>query len=385
MKTQKKLKVAFDVDDTLVGFTQAICKECERTFNHRFPFEEVQWGFENYLPEETKFVHNLFRDRDFIRSVPIIDGAIELLEEVLRRGHEAVFCTSTYSNVMTERALYLYDKIPFIHPRNYIMTGRKDYVKADILFDDCLSHIQTSICDIPVLVNKPWNANARGYVRASIPLKREMDATTYMDIIMMAEEGLNRQDIYRIQNPTAEGKKPYIAIIVGGSGTGKSTIVDRILNIAPDSFERLVTNTSRKPREGERDGKDYWFKTKEQFEDMIAKGELLEYTQYANNYYGISHDNIDNILAKGKNVIAILDAKGVEHIRKSYPDRAVAILIERDKTELVESIMLRDVPMADKVKRIVQLDEESVDWNTCDYRILNKDINKAAGEIISLL
>lgn len=376
----KKLKIGFDVDDTLIPFTQAILDECEKKFNHSFPYEEVVWGFENYKPEETEFVHKLFRDKDFIGSIPMFNGTMKLLDECQKRGHEIFFVTSTYSNVMTTRALYLYEKVPFIHPRNYIMTGRKDVVKLDMLFDDCMDHIQNSIADIPVLVNTPWNKGIPGYIRVEPP-KETPD--TYLNIINMAQEGMTKQEIYKTLNPHVETNSPCIIVIVGGSGVGKTVVTQSILEKSND-FEKIVTNTTRTPRDGEKNAVDYNFCSEKSFKELIATNSLLEYTEYAGNYYGTSKNSVEKILKRGKNAIAVMDIAGAINMKKCYPMNTYSIFLTREKEGLIKSILERNIPMEEKIKRISQLDTDFSGSSKCDYLIVNKDIDSTADDIINL-
>lgn len=376
---RKKLRIAFDVDDVLNYFTEAICERCAQVFGHEFPFDEVVWGFENYKPEETEYVHELFKNEEFINSLHLKEGMDEMLYEVaVNRGHDVVFVTSTYSAVMTSRALLLCEAVPFIHPRNYIMTGRKDLVHTDLQFDDCLSHIIHSNSEIPTIVTKPWNKNAVGYVRCN------SDPAEYLKIVDMAEQGYSKQDIYKELNPVCETHNPHIIVVVGGSGIGKSTIIQKIIELS-DDYEIVVTNTTRKPREGEVNAKDYFFRSREEFEKMIADNKMLEYTTYAGNYYGTSKDVIDNILAKGKNAIVIMDVDGVNHIKEAYPDKSYSVQIVRKKEALIESIMRRNIPDEEKIRRIAQLEGESYDAaRACNYRILNNTVEDAAKEIINI-
>lgn len=377
---RKKLNIGFDVDDTLIAFTQAICDNCEKKFGHKFPYEEVVWGFSNYRQEETDYVHQLFRDVDFIKSIPMFTHTMEMLKEVHERGHDIFFPTSTYSNAMTTRALYLCEKIDFIHPRNYIMTGRKDVIRLDMLFDDCLANIQTSIAKIPVLVNTPWNKDATGFIRANSP---EKSADEYLHIIDLAEEGLTRQEIYELQNPVVSSNSPSIIIIVGGSGVGKTVVTQKILETS-DAFEKVVTNTSRSPRPGEINGKDYNFCTEDEFKSMIACNDLLEYANYAGNYYGTSKNAIEMILKKGKNAIIVMEVEGAKAIKKMYPNNSYTIFLTRNKEDLIRSIMERDVSIDEKVGRIARLEDDFITQEQCDYRIVNDTIDGTSKKIINM-
>jgi guanylate kinase len=300
---------------------------------------------------------------------------MEMLKEVNRRGHDIMFITSTYSNAMTARAMYLFDKIDFVHPRNYIMTGRKDVMDVDILFDDCLDHCKNSIAKVPVLVSTPWNKDATGYIRVNGPKE-------YLSIINKVEQGYTKQDIYRMQNPKARSY-PSVIVLVGGSGVGKSTILWEILNQS-DKFVKIVTNTTRQIRPGEKDGYDYNFCNEKQFKELIATNTLLEYTEYAGNYYGTSKSTIDAILKSGRNAITIMDIKGVESIKKLYPNNAYAIFLTGNKEDLIRSVLERDVPIEEKVKRCLQLDDDFSSLRKCDYSIENKTIDGTAKEIIDI-
>ena len=380
MEKRKKLNIGFDVDDTLIAFTQAICDNCEKKFGHKFPYEEVVWGFSNYATEETEYVHQLFRDADFIKSIPMFKHSKEMLTQVHERGHDIFFPTSTYSNAMTTRALYLFENIGFIHPRNYIMTGRKDVIKLDMLFDDCLANIQTSIADIPVLVNTPWNKDAKGFIRANSP---EYSAYEYLKLIDLAEQGLSRQEIYEIQNPFIKEKTPSVIILVGGSGVGKTVVTQRILELS-DSFERVITNTSRQPRPGERMGIDYNFCSDEDFKKMISCNELLEYTSYAGHYYGTSKNSIDMILRKGKHAIIVMEIEGALALKKMYPNNSYSIFLTREKEDLIRSILERNVSDEEKVGRIARLEDDFVSQKQCDYHIVNKTIDGTSKKIIKM-
>ena len=127
----------------------------------------------------------------------MIRGAKKAVEEMVNRGHEVLFCTATYSNVMTTRALYIINHFKGIHPRNIIITGRKDVVECDIMFDDSVNNLINSKAKVPVAVTSPWNNELIGFVRAEKP-------DDYIKIVDLVEQGYTKHDILKMQQPKYE-------------------------------------------------------------------------------------------------------------------------------------------------------------------------------------
>ena len=207
--------------------------------------------------------------------------------------------------------------------------------------------------------------------------------TAYRYLVDMAEKGMTKQEIYMALNPYVKENGPKILVVVGGSGAGKTVVTQTIVEKS-DDFEKIVTNTTRNPRDGEKNHVDYNFCSKEDFEKLIATNSLLEYTQYANNYYGTSRKAIEKILKQGKNAIAVMDIDGAINMKKAYPLNTYTIFLTREKEDLVKSILERNVPMEDKIKRISQLDTDFSGSKKCDYLIVNKDIDETADNIINM-
>ena len=127
--------------------------------------------------------------------------------------------------------------------------------------------------------------------------------------------------------------KPYV--ISAPSGAGKNTLINGLMNRFPGRFAYSISATTRKPREGERDGEHYYFKTPEEFQAMISEGELAEWNEVHGNFYGTPRGPVDSLLAMGMSVILDLDVYGKPNFDKAYPD-AVGILIVPPSIEVLE-------------------------------------------------
>lgn len=158
-----------------------------------------------------------------------------------------------------------------------------------------------------------------------------------------------------------------IFLLVGPSGSGKTTLGEYLKKI---SIPELVSHTTRKIRNGEVNGKTYYYTTKEEFD----KTEKIEYSEYAGNYYCLSKDEVENKLNKHKQVFAIVDINGARQIKKIYPKETVSIFIEVTFDEMFERMKERGDSKKDIAKRISNaiLNDELSNYDKCDYVIRNE-------------
>lgn len=128
-------------------------------------------------------------------------------------------------------------------------------------------------------------------------------------------------------------KRGRLVVVSGPSGVGKGTVLEYVLG--RDDFVYSVSATTRSPREGEKDGVNYFYITKEKFEQMIGGGEFIEYAEYNGNYYGTPKFFVDKMLSQGKNVILEIEVKGAMQIKKIIPD-AVFVFIAPESRKVLE-------------------------------------------------
>lgn len=124
----------------------------------------------------------------------------------------------------------------------------------------------------------------------------------------------------------AEHLRQGLLIVVSGpSGVGKDCVLDGLLS-GSDKFERSVSATTRSPRDGETDGVDYSFVSRDEFADMIHRGDMLEYTEYNGNMYGTLKRNVEKILNDGKNVIMKIEVEGALNVKRLYPESVLVFI-----------------------------------------------------------
>ena len=128
-------------------------------------------------------------------------------------------------------------------------------------------------------------------------------------------------------------EKGILTVLSGFSGAGKGTVLRRLLE-KYDNYALSISATTRGPREGEENGREYFFKTREEFEKMIAKDELIEYAMYVNNYYGTPKAYVQEQLAEGKDVILEIEVQGALKVKEKFPDTPLIFITPPTASEL---------------------------------------------------
>eukprot|EP00250_Pteridium_aquilinum_P010736 c19597_g1_i1 orf=293-988(+) len=181
---------------------------------------------------------------------------------------------------------------------------------------------------------------------------------------------------------------PIIIVISGSSGVGKDAVIKKLLEVRP-GLHFVVTATTRPKRPGEVHGKDYIFVSKEEFESMIQKNELLEHAVVYGDYKGIPKKQILDSLARGMDVLLRLDIQGVATIRKILGSNAIYIyLVAESEAALVKRLIQRGTETKDKlVLRIATAREELKHLDEYDYVVVNADgqLDKAVSMMCSII
>lgn len=178
-------------------------------------------------------------------------------------------------------------------------------------------------------------------------------------------------------------KRGRLVVVSGPSGVGKGTVLKYVLE--RDDFVYSVSATTRNPREGELDGVNYFFMSRDKFEEMITNGELIEYAEYNGNYYGTPKFFVEEMLASGKNVILEIEVKGAMQVKKVMPD-ATFIFIAPESREILEARLRgRGTETDDVIAGRLKIAENEI--KAClmyDYIAINRDggADKCAEDVI---
>lgn len=175
----------------------------------------------------------------------------------------------------------------------------------------------------------------------------------------------------------SEGLK---VILSGPSGSGKGTIVKEL--IKEENFVVSISATTRQPRVGEEHGKHYFFKTTEEFEEMIAKEELLEYANFCNNYYGTPKAFITETVKSGKDIILEIEVQGAMQAKSAYPDALLIFIMPPTFEELQSRLIGRGTESDDVIEaRLKRAKEELMAFKEYDYIVINDRLEEAVAQI----
>ena len=182
-----------------------------------------------------------------------------------------------------------------------------------------------------------------------------------------------------------EKKKAKIFAVSAPSGTGKTTIVKRLLDEIP-GLVYSVSATTRKKRDNEKSGVDYFFISEQEFLDKTKKNEFVEWEKVYDYYYGTFKYYVDQNINIGKNIIAEVDVKGALSLKKIYTEAILIFIAPPSLDELIDRLMKRQTETeTDLQKRIERAKMELSQKDKFDYLIINKDLEKAISETKSLV
>lgn len=178
--------------------------------------------------------------------------------------------------------------------------------------------------------------------------------------------------------------KGKIIVISGPSGVGKGTICKQIMEVIKAKYS--VSTTTRAAREGEVNGVDYFFVTKEEFKEKIDNGEFLEYNIYNDNYYGTSKESVLDVINRGINVLLEIDVNGAYNIKKNFPD-SLLIYIAPPSIEVLRQRLIdrgtEEISVIDKRMKIAEEELKRVDFY--DAVVINDDLDKTTKEVKNII
>lgn len=181
-------------------------------------------------------------------------------------------------------------------------------------------------------------------------------------------------------------KHGVLTVISGFAGAGKGTIVKALLEKYPEDYQLSISATTRMPRQGEQDGREYFFRTREEFETLIEQNGLIEWAEYVGNYYGTPRAYVEEQLAQGNNIILEIERKGAFRVKKLYPSAMLLFVTPPSVDILLERLVGRGTEEIDIVKKRMQkAAEESLYMKDYNYVVINDEVDKAVKQIHTLI
>lgn len=181
-------------------------------------------------------------------------------------------------------------------------------------------------------------------------------------------------------------KRGMLIVLSGPSGVGKGTVRKALFSQPGNDFQYSVSMTTRQPRPGEVNGKDYFFVSKEEFEQHIREGQMLEYAKYVDNYYGTPLKYINDTLDEGKDVFLEIEVNGAMQVRSKCPDGVFIFLTPPDLMELRQRLIHRGTDSMEVInKRIHKAFGEIRMMQNYDYAVVNDQVDNAVTKIKDII
>jgi guanylate kinase len=179
-------------------------------------------------------------------------------------------------------------------------------------------------------------------------------------------------------------KKGNLIVISGFSGVGKGTVVKRL--VSDYGYSLSISATTRVPREGEQDGREYYFKTTDEFRNLIDYNGFIEWAQYVDNYYGTPRKFVEQEMAAGRDVILEIETQGAMNVKRQYPDALLIFITATDAKALRERLAGRGTESEEVIdKRMKRAAEESDYMENYEYIVVNDDLDQCVHTVHSII
>lgn len=186
---------------------------------------------------------------------------------------------------------------------------------------------------------------------------------------------------------TPDMLKPMLIILSAPSGAGKTTLCSRLLATFPEHLRLSISSTTRAPRTGEQEGVNYFFVTKDSFQNGIKNNQFAEWAEVHGNFYGTSKDFIDHSFASGKSVLLDIDVQGADSLRANYPNNSLSIFISPPSLDILEKRLRARATDAPEVieKRLQNAQSEMARKHEFDHVIVNDQLEEAYKRLVEIL
>jgi len=183
-----------------------------------------------------------------------------------------------------------------------------------------------------------------------------------------------------------KSRKGKVVIISGPSGVGKSTICKEVVKQLNNAY-LSISATTRPKAEAEVDGRDYWFISKEQFQEWIHKGLLLEHAEVFGNLYGTPKDKVDEALQAGNTVILEIDVQGAKQAKGIYPDAEIIFILPPSREDLAKRMNLRGREDTETAEKRLEMADSEIAAGQQHYKhmVVNDVLEQAANEVIHII
>ena len=366
MNRKFRLSTALDIDDVLMECVPYAIQLANEKYKFDPPltiYEVDRWG---KLGTRADVIFEFFNDPEFFRNQPAIKGAREFVKK-LSNMTEVFVSTAVWPQYMSIRHQRIVEEFPEIPADHILMGSRKDMIDVDILFDDGMHNVFQSNAAYPILMRRPWNREATGILAVN----------TYDEFLKLVEV---IADSYSVR--AERHSWPGALVLVGPSGSGKNEVAEALMGMT-DRFERLISYTTDEKTAAEQGGR-YNYVTLEQFRAMQESGEIFESTTYANRCYGSRKSDVEEILARGKSVLTVMDICGAMAL-KTHFSNVITVYVKREKKDLLAAVLEESMPTQEKVNRILAIDGETRNAQICDYVVQYESSQQAAQEICRTL